>query len=81
MNKEEAGVVVNVKKPSSRKPKVPEPSDESEEDEPPKKFQGRKPKLEMDDLDEKVKKLEKLNTVIESNNPWLARILESRTRH
>mgnify|MGYP003703853805 CR=1 FL=1 len=46
----------------------------------PKKFQARKPKLDEDDLEEKVKKLEKINSVIESNNPWLARILESRQK-
>ena len=80
-----AGIAIPIKKPIARKKKEPvkEESEESEEEAPApvKKFQARKPKLDDDDLEEKVKKLDKLNQVIESNNPWLARILESRRKH
>jgi len=90
-DKSKPGVTIQVKpvgKPRGRNaPKAkPEPVEESEEDEPlspptQKKFQAKKPKMEdEDELDQKMAKLNKLNQVIESNNPWLARILESRGR-
>jgi hypothetical protein len=91
-DKSKPGVAIPVeapKKPRGRhvaKPK-PErslsPQEESEEEEKPKKYQARKPKMEEDEeeLERKVEKLNKLNQVIESNNPWLARILEARRKH
>jgi len=87
-DKSKPGIAIEVKptgKPRGRhapKPK-PEPVEESEEERPlspPKKFQAKKPKMEEDELEQKVAKLNKLNQVIESSNPWLARIMESRGR-
>jgi len=80
-DKSKPGVAVEVepkKKVRGRhvaKPK-PEPESESEDEAPPTTFQGKKPK--MDDIEEKVAKLNQLNQVLSSENPWLARILETR---
>ncbi len=86
-DQEKPGIVLNVEPVKKRVPKpkpkpepIPEPEEEEEEIELPKPrgFQGRKPKL--DDIDEKVQKLEKLNKVIESANPWYAQIMASRNK-
>ena len=54
------------------------------EEEPKKKskFQAKKPKVEDsdDELDKKVNALSKINSVIESSNPYLAMVMASRMR-
>jgi hypothetical protein len=40
-------------------------------------FQARKPKLE-DEIEEKVQKLQQINTVLQSNNPYLDMIMKAR---
>ena len=85
-DKSKPGVMVAVAPPAKvrgrhvAKPKPLSPPESEEEEEPVKKFQAKKPKMEEDELDAKLQKLNKLNQVIESNNPWLARIMESRGR-
>jgi hypothetical protein len=70
-----------------RKPKAPEPEPEEEEEDdepevfkPSRGFQGRKPKVEPeeDEVEKKVEKLNKLNNVLASSNPFLAQVLASR---
>jgi hypothetical protein len=83
-SKEEEGITLKIKKTQVRKKDVPKKEikvkeviisdDEEEEEEKPKKFQGKKPKL--DDIEEKVQKIKMINEVIE--NPYLAMILKSR---
>jgi hypothetical protein len=84
-SKEEEGITLKIKKTQVRKKDVPKKeikvkeviiSDEEEEEEKPKKFQGKKPKL--DDIEEKVQKIKMINEVIE--NPYLAMILKSRKK-
>jgi hypothetical protein len=88
-NKLEQGITLEIKKSAvkvvkkPREPAVPKIKeviieDDEEEEEPPKKFQGRKPKLE--DIDEKIEKLSKINQVIEQPNPYLAMIMRDRNR-
>lgn len=71
------------------KPKpLPEPEEEFEEEpevfKSSRGFQGRKPKVEIeeepeeDELEKKVKKLDKLNNVLASSNPFLAQVMASR---
>lgn len=86
-DKSKPGVMIAVQPPAKprgrhvAKPKpLSPPESEEEEPEPVKKFQAKKPKMEEDELEQKVAKLNKLNQVIESNNPWLARIMETRGR-
>jgi len=85
-DKSKPGVMIAVKPPAKprgrhvAKPKSLSPPESEEEEEPVKKFQAKKPKVEEDELEQKVAKLNKLNQVIESNNPWLARIMETRRR-
>ena len=86
-DKSKPGVTIAVQPPAKprgrhvAKPKpLSPPESEEEEPEPVKKFQAKKPKMEEDELEQKVAKLNKLNQVIESNNPWLARIMETRRR-
>jgi hypothetical protein len=86
-SKDEEGITLKINKTQIRKvrkesvekplPKVKEVLvSDDEEEEKPKKFQAKKPNL--DDLEEKMKKLEKINNVIETQNPYLAMILKNR---
>lgn len=85
-SKDDEGITLKINKTQIRKvrkdiekpvPKVKEVLvSDDEEEETPKKFQAKKPNL--DDLDEKMKKLEKINSVIETQNPYLAMILKNR---
>jgi len=88
-DKLEQGITLEIKKSAvkvvkkPREPAVPKIKeviieDDEEEEEPPKKFQGRKPKLE--DIDEKIEKLTKINQVIDQPNPYLAMIMRDRNR-
>jgi hypothetical protein len=84
-SKEDEGIVLKIKKTQLRSkpkekapPKVKEVVVSDEEDEPVKKFQGRKPNL--DDLEEKVQKLNLLNQTLDSQNPYLAMIMKNRKR-
>lgn len=70
-----------------KKAQEPEPAEEEEEDEPEvfkpsRGFQGRKPKVDVepeeDEVERKVEKLNKLNNVLASSNPFLAQVLASR---
>ena len=74
-----APVVVPRKK---REKKQEEVFEMDEEPKPKGKFQAKKPKVEDsdDDIEEKVEKLNKINSVLESNNPYLAMIMASRMR-
>jgi hypothetical protein len=86
-SKDEEGITLKINKTQIRKvrkepaekplPKVKEVIvSDDEEEEKPRKFQAKKPNL--DDIEEKVKKLERLNTVIETQNPYLAMIMKNR---
>ena len=86
-SKDEEGITLRINKTQIRKvkkdfekplPKIKEVlvSDDEEEVQSKPKFQAKKPNL--DDLDEKMKKLEKINSVIETQNPYLAMILKNR---
>jgi len=84
-DKSKAGLEIPVStKGRTRKPKVvPLVESESEEEpEPPKKtrgFQAKKPKLDdEDDIDHTVSRLNKINAVLESGNPYLAMIMKNR---
>ena len=85
-DKTKTGVEIEVKpiKPRPRKPKVVKEESESEEEEPepPKKtrgFQAKKPQLDdEDDIEHTVAKLNKINSVLESGNPYLAMIMKNR---
>ena len=66
-----------------RKPKeVPkEESEEEEVEEKPRRsraFQAKKPQLDEDDIDQTVAKLNKINSVLESGNPYIAMIMKNR---
>jgi len=86
-DKEKEGVVLKIKPKQTRQKKVKEEEifeiDEIEE-EPKKKskFQAKKPKVEDsdDELDKKVNTLNKINSVLESTNPYLAMVMASRMR-
>jgi len=83
---------IQVKMPARRyraKPKASEPEEDPEEEveepevfKPSRGFQGRKPKVEIeaeeDEVEKKVEKLNKLNNVLASSNPFLAQVLASR---
>lgn len=62
----------------------PETDGEEEEEEPEvfkssRGFQGRKPKVdEEDEVERKMEKLKKLDTVLSATNPFLAQVLASR---
>lgn len=89
-SKEDEGITLKINKTQIRKVKkepVVKPikikevlvsDDEEEEEEKPKKFQAKKPNF--DDIDEKMKRVEKINAVIETQNPYLAMILNSRNK-
>jgi hypothetical protein len=88
-SKDEEGITLKINKTQIRKvrkepvdkplPKVKEVLvSDDEEEEKPRKFQATKPNL--DDLELKMKKLEQINTVIETQNPYLAMILQNRNR-
>jgi len=84
-DKTSKGVEIPVStKGRTRKPKVVKEESESEEEEPepPKKtrgFQAKKPVLDdEDDIDHTVAKLNKINSVLESGNPYLAMIMKNR---
>ena len=86
-DKEKEGVVLKIKPKQTRQKKVKEEEifeiDEIEE-EPKKKskFQAKKPKVEDsdDELDKKVNTLNKISSVLESTNPYLAMVMASRMR-
>jgi hypothetical protein len=78
-SKEEEGITLKINKAQIRKkpaekpvPKVKEVIVE-DDDEP--SYQGKKPDLE---IEEKVQKLNRINQVIESQNPYLAMIMKNR---
>lgn len=87
---EERAIKIKVapKRKYVRKPKVVEPEEEEEEEEPEEKpvfksstgYQARKPKLDLeeDEVEKKVEKLNKLNNVLASSNPFLAQVMASR---
>jgi hypothetical protein len=88
-SKEDEGITLKIPKTQIRKvkkepvekpiPKIKEVLvSDDEEEEKPKKFQGKKPNF--DDLEEKVRRVEKINAVIETQNPYLAMILNSRNK-
>lgn len=83
-SKEEEGIVLKINKTQIRKKKSEKPLPKikevvvSDDEEEPKSFQGKKPNL--DDIEEKVKKLDMINQVIASDNPYLAMILKNRKR-
>lgn len=85
-DKGKVGVEIPVStKGRTRKPKViKEESEPEEEDEPepPKKtrgFQAKKPQLDdEDEIEQTVAKLNKINSVLESGNPFLAMIMKNR---
>lgn len=82
-DKTKEGLTLKIAPPKKRtlKPKpVPEPEEEEEEivEEPKtRSFQAKKPALEIDDVDQKVEKLTKLNSVL-SSNPYYAQVMASR---
>jgi len=87
-DKTSKGVEIPVStKVRTRKPKVVKEESESEEEEPepPKKtrgFQAKKPQLDdEDDIEHTVAKLNKINSVLESGNPYLAMIMKNRMGH
>jgi hypothetical protein len=82
-DKEKEGIILKIKEPNKypkvhkkNKPIESESESESEEEEEKPKFQKRKPKL--DDIEEKVERLNKINQVIE--NPYYAMIMKSRMK-
>jgi len=83
-SKEDEGIVLKIKKTQLRsKPKekgLPKVKEVvvSDDEEPVMKFQGRKPNLE--DLEEKVQKLNLLNQTLDSQNPYLAMIMKNRKK-
>jgi hypothetical protein len=83
-DKEKEGVVLKIKPKLTRQKKVKEEEIEIDEIEEPKKskFQAKKPKVEDsdDELDKKVNTLNKINSVLESTNPYLAMVMASRMR-
>lgn len=84
----EIGVAPKTRRPRKPKPAPePEPESESESEEEappppkPKGFQARKPKLDdEDEIEEKVQKLNKINSVLENHNPYFAMIMANRMR-
>jgi hypothetical protein len=80
MTKEAITLKIAPARKRTQKPKVvPEPESEEEETVPEpktKSFQAKKP-LEMDEVDQKVEKLTKLNNVL-SSNPFYAQVMASR---
>ena len=75
-------ITLKVAPPKTRTPRpkvVPEPESEEEEtvEEPKTKFQAKKPALEVDEVEQKVEKLTKLNNVL-SSNPYYAQVMASR---
>jgi hypothetical protein len=73
-NKEEEGITLKMpKKRAPNKPKVVEEEEEAE----PVRYQRKKPKLE-EEIEEKVTQLQKLNSIIETNNPFYAMIMKDR---
>lgn len=90
-DKDKAGIEVavapKISKPRKKKPEVapnarPEESEEEFEEAPkPKSFQARKPKLEdEDEIEQKVAKLNKINSVLENQNPFYAMVMANRMR-
>jgi len=88
-SKDDEGITLKISKTQIRKvkssvekpiPKIKEVlvSDDEEEEPKSKKIQGKKPNF--DDLEEKVRRVEKINAVIETQNPYLAMILNSRNK-
>jgi len=81
-SKEDEGITLKInksqirKKPSEKAPIKVKEVLVSDDDEPPKRFQGKKP--DLDELEEKVQKLNIINKVIETQNPYLAMILKNR---
>jgi hypothetical protein len=74
-NKEEEGITL--KMPKKRAPNKPKPVVEEEEEAEPVRYQRKKPKLE-EEIEEKVTQLQKLNSIIETNNPFYAMIMKDR---
>jgi hypothetical protein len=83
-SKEEEGIVLKInktqlrKKPSEKAPPKIKEVVVSDDEEEPKRFQGKKPNLE--EIEEKVQKLNMINQVIETQNPYLAMILKNRKK-
>ena len=78
-SKEDEGITLKISKTQIRK-KVDKPLPKIkeviiEDDDEPKSFQSIKPDLE---IEEKVQKLNRINQVIESQNPYLAMIMKNR---
>lgn len=79
-SKEDEGITLKISKTQIRKKNVEKPQPKIkeviiEDEEEPKAFQRKKPDLE---IDEKVEKLNRINQVIESQNPYLAMIMKNR---
>ena len=79
-DKDKEGIVLKIKQknnyPKKKAPVLEESEEEEEEEEVKPKFQKRKPKL--DDIEEKVERLNQINKVIE--NPYYALIMKSRMK-
>jgi hypothetical protein len=83
----EIAVAPKIRRPRKKKDEPvapnarPEESESEEEAPPPKSkgFQARKPPLE-DEIEEKVAKLNKINSVLENHNPYYAMIMQNRMR-
>ena len=72
--------IASKQKRTPRPKTVPEPESEEEEKvaEPKtRSFQAKKPALEVDEVEQKVEKLTKLNNVL-SSNPYYAQVMASR---
>ena len=81
MTKESITLKVAPPKKRTPRPKVVPVEEEEEEEtvaEPKiKSFQAKKPALEVDEVEQKVEKLSKLNSVL-SSNPYYAQVMASR---
>ncbi len=82
-NKDDPSITLKIAPPKKRTPRpkvVPVEEEEEEETvEEPKtrSFQAKKPALEVDEVEQKVEKLSKLNSVL-SSNPYYAQVMASR---
>lgn len=82
-DKTQEGIKLKVAPPKKRTPKpkpIVEEEEEEEEQVVPSKtrgFQAKKPSLEIDEVEQKVDKLNKLNNVL-SSNPYYAQVMASR---
>jgi hypothetical protein len=80
-SKDDEGITLRIASAKIKRPGQPRPLPKVKEviveddDEPVKSYQSKKPDLE---IEEKVQKLNRINQVIESQNPYLAMIMKSR---